>query len=107
MGRLGLAVGLTVLGLMVSGCSSYYVDAANYRQQRVVATDDPPPRARMVSSQSSRRAMAADVYETGTTGASDDIKPWPKVGTPEWERVQAQNDELERRARAATNSVCR
>jgi hypothetical protein len=107
MGRFGLAVGLTLLGLMVSGCSSYYVDAANYRQQRAVAADDPSPRGRVASSRASRRAMAADAYDVGTTGASDDIKPWPKQGTAEWDRMQAKNDEIERRARAATSNICR
>src|SRR5689334_21156371 len=108
LGRLvrsfGLIVGLTVLGLMVSGCSSYYVDAANYRQQRFVATDDPPPPARVASSRASHRVIAAHEHDVSTTGSSGDIKSWPKQGTPEWDRMQAQSDEMDRRARAATNS---
>ena len=108
VGRLALATGLTVLGLMVSGCSSYYVDAANYRQQRFVATDDPPPRARLASSRASHRVIAVDEYDVGTTGSSSgNLKSWPKQGTPEWDRMQAESDEFDRRARAATNSVCR
>jgi hypothetical protein len=91
---------------MVSGCSSYYVDAANYRQQRAVATDDPPQRAR-VAGRTSRTMAAGGDYDVGTTGSSSDIKPWPKQGTPEWDRMQAQSEEVERRARAATNSICR
>jgi hypothetical protein len=110
MTRLWVAIYLTLAGIAVSGCSGgYYVDAAQYRQQRHLAAADDPPRRARVASRSSRgmTARATAGRDDGTTGSASDIKPWPKQGTPEWERTKAQDAEGERRVKNAINSICR
>jgi len=113
MMRLLLPIGLTLAGLLASGCSGgYYVDATQYRQSRVAPADD-PPRARMSSRASRTRTARATTTQSDATigaaklGATTDARPLPKRGTPEWDQAQAREKEQEKRVNDAINSICR
>jgi len=109
MMRLLVPIGLTFAGLLASGCSGgYYVDAAQYRQARVATADDPTRRTRVVSSGvRTRTARTTITQNDGTVGEADQIRPWPRRGTPEWERTLAQEAQREKRVKDAINSICR
>jgi hypothetical protein len=54
-------------------------------------------------------ARAADdpVETTGTIPQSRALRPWPRVGTPEWFEIQRQDAEREQRVQEAIRNICR
>ena len=113
--RLPTAFWLIGAGIALSGCSNaYYVDLAQVRQQRLATAYEPAPAQRTrVSLRSSevppaRAEVAREQAESmSTERQTDDIKPWPKRGTPEFERAQVEDAERERRLQQVLNSICR
>ena len=105
--RLRIAICLVGVSPFVSGCAGgYYVDPADYVANRpVTATrigivaserDSAPPvqrsRTRLVEA-----ARPKAMGTAGTTSRGDELRPWPKRGTPELEKLQAEEAERERR----------
>jgi hypothetical protein len=113
MMRLLVPIALTLAGGLVSGCSGgYHVDAAQYRQSQVATADVQPRRTTVaapapVPAPLTRTVGAGLIQNDGTVGDATQIRPWPKRGTPEYERLQAQESEQEKRVKDAVNSICR
>jgi hypothetical protein len=106
-----LLVGSTLLGLVVSGCSNHQIDPARYRIYRPGLADGAAP---SVASQPSRVSAAPvsdrppDLSEsTGSVSVQREHRPWPRVGTPEWYELQAEEAEQEKRVQQAIASICR
>ena len=52
-------------------------------------------------------ATTARAYESGTAVNEVALTTSPRVGTPEWEREQAQNEREEKRVQSVIQSICR
>src|SRR3954453_23338250 len=83
---------------VISGCSrGYYVDSADFRAGRPV-TPERAAAPERTPAQVVRRSRAEPVATarqddseiTGTIGSSSEVAPWPKRGTPEFNRLQAE-----------------
>lgn len=113
MMRVCAPMGLALAGFILSGCSNWhYADVAQWRQAHPAAADQSSRRVRTSSpspqaTPSRVTAARGEVVTTGTVGESRPLKPWPKVGTPEWEQLQAEEAERERRVKEAVQSICR
>src|SRR5262245_42207355 len=113
MMRAWMPVGLVCAGLILSGCSNWhYVDLAQWRQTNAAAADQSSRHVKTSlgrpQASSPWAAAAQDAVEsTATVGKSRPLKPWPKVGTPEWDQLQAEEMERERRVKEAVQSICR
>jgi hypothetical protein len=105
---------------VISGCSfGYYVDPVDYLDKRPAASE------RVVSVERSRTARQPEAQpvaavpsgNSATTGAAatastpargDETKPWPKRGTPELEKLQAEEAERNRKIEQLLRTgVCR
>ncbi len=127
-----LAVGgLALAGLMLSACAGGpLVDRAELGQSRTGAVEAPArrvahaPRPRRESRQAQRPERArvagpadtafaseapAPVETTGSIGShrANQHRPMPFVGTPEWQQLQAEEAERERRIQRAMQNICR
>jgi len=111
--RLTVTIGFALASSILAGCSNRHViDLAELREHRLAARDDlseprktsPPQQQRMVSPPA---GSTGDPATTATIGRTREIRPWPKVGTPEWHQLQAEEAERERRITEAVNSICR
>ena len=114
MVRCFLALVLIAATLALGGCSGgYYVDLAQVRQQRVATLDDVPRRAtKPRPSKQARRAQAKAAPDDGGAAgaerdAGDSDKGWPEAGSPEAERLRAQEIEREKRIDTLLRSICR
>ena len=110
--RLTVTIGFALTSSILAGCSNRHViDLAELREHRLAARDDlseprkpSPPQQGMVSPPG---ISTGDPATTATIGRTREIRPWPKVGTPEWHQLQAEEAERERRILEAVNSICR
>ena len=114
--RCGVAICLLGVSAVVSGCAGgYYVDPADYvtnrpvRAQRIVASE----RDSALAVQRSRTrlveaARPKALGTAGTTGRGNELRPWPKRGTAEWDQLQAEEAAREQRIeRILRNGVCK
>jgi len=108
-----MPVGLTLVSLIISGCSQWrQVDLAQLRQSQAV-TAEKAARQVKVSSQSIQAksphatTVAERVETPGTVDQPTEMKPWPKIGTPEWQQLRAEQIEQDRRVKDAINNICR
>src|SRR5262247_2673048 len=112
MFRLTSTVWLLLANAVLVGCSNWHhVDLAQLRQQRLAAEEDRSHRTTRSSRPQQEAVTRAPVIpddpaSTGSIGPPRDIKPWPKVGTPEWHQLQAEEAERERRVQEAIQSIC-
>jgi hypothetical protein len=115
MPRFGVASGLVAASLAIGGCSSAHpvmtnrADTAQWRLYRP-GMEQPPRRVRTASRPSPRvlaRSAHAEVETTGTVAQGRAQRPWPRVGTPEWNELQAEDAERERRVQNAIRNICR
>jgi hypothetical protein len=70
----------------------------------------PPRRVKAASRRSApvvARAADDPVETTGTIPQSRALRPWPRVGTPEWFEIQRQDAEREQRVQEAIRNICR
>jgi hypothetical protein len=122
MVRLLVTVWLMLASALLSGCSSgQQPDWSQWREYRPAPGEESsPPIKRSSRSQQAASATAqaipvlGDPESTGTVGRTAgpsaqarDIRPWPKRGTPEWEQLQAEEAQSEKRVRDAIGSICR
>src|SRR5262245_55924537 len=113
MMRFCILMGLAFANLILFGCSNWHhVDLAQVRQSRPT-TAEPSRHVKASSMPVQAKSTQATVFESvgvasksGVSGESREIRPWPKVGTPEWEQLQAEEIERERRAKDALRSIC-
>ena len=115
-GRLCTPLGLVVATLIVGGCSNapfvatHSVDTSQWRLYRPGMGSAPPRRARTASRPSPSvlaRGASIEVEVTGTVAPSRAHRPWPRVGTPEWNEIQAEDAARERRVQEAIGNICR
>jgi hypothetical protein len=104
--RSGLAAVLIGTCAMLGGCSAgYYVNLAEI-PQRPTATERTPARAAV--RQTVRAVVpASDGEATGSIARAAAIRPWPKRGTAEWNQIQKDELEREKRITESLRSICR
>jgi len=110
--RSAAALCLVAAAVILSACSSgHYVNLDEYRQKHVAEVVE---RQSMRASRRPRpRAVATTPAEPettgsiGTVGRTRDIAPWPRRGTPEWDRLQTEEREREKRIEQVMHSICR
>ena|SRR5215475_14072464 len=125
MVRFCVPAGLMLAQLVLSGCSSrQQLDLTQWRDYREKTAEELPRPVKTSANPSrvrSAQAVAAhatdaqsEVESVGTVGRAAGpndgprhLRPWPKRGTAEFEQLQAEEIELENRAKAATQSICR
>src|SRR5262245_14178978 len=125
MVRFCVLAGLMLAHLALSACSNrQQLDLTQWREYRPTTAEElsrpvkasaNPPQVRSRQAMISRATDAeAEVESVGTvgrgTGTIDGpkhLRPWPKRGTPEYERLQAEEIEQENKVRAAIQSICR
>jgi hypothetical protein len=113
--RSATALCLVAAAVILSGCSGgHYVNLDEYRQKRVTTAGERPtmyashrPRPRGVATTIPTPAEPETTGSIGTVGRTRDIAPWPKRGTPEWDRLQAEEREREKRIEQVMHSICR
>jgi hypothetical protein len=91
---------------VISGCSrGYYVDPADFGARRPAVSEraaaperTPAQVVRRSRAEPVATARQDDSEITGTIGSSSSqVSPWPKRGTPEFNRLQAEEAERDRR----------
>jgi len=125
MARFCVLAGLMLAQLVFSACSSRqqldltqwrdYRGSSNEEVSRPIRTSAKPSRVRSAQAVAAHVTDAqSQVESAGTVGraagpndAPRHLRPWPKRGTAEFEQLQAEEIELENRAKAATQSICR
>jgi hypothetical protein len=101
--------------VILSGCSNgHYVNLDEYRGKRVATVVEqrsvhagPRLRPRAVTTATATPAEPETTGSIGTVGRTRDIAPWPRRGTPEWDRLQAEEREREKRIEQVMHSICR
>ena len=115
---IGSARVICLLGMsaVISGCSfGYYVDPADYLDkqpttlERVALADRAPAgTARRTEAQPVATAPSGSSATTGRPVRGDTMRPWPKRGTPELEKLQAEEAERNRKIEELLRTgVCR
>src|SRR5262245_51304639 len=114
--RIALVIILLGTVPVISGCSRvYYVDVADFRAGRPVMADravaperTPAQVVRRSRAEPVATARQDDSEITGTIGSSNsEVAPWPKRGTPEFNRLQAEEAARDRRIdQMLRNGIC-
>ena len=105
--RFGTALLLIGLGAGLCGCGSRYetLRAEAPQVQRVKHDVSPEPAVATQSVQPAAFTDAGDI--AGSIARSNDIRPWPKRGTPEFDQLQAEELAREQRIKEVLSSICR
>ena len=77
---------------------------AEVQQPQQVKHDVSPEHA-AATQRTQPAALTDDI--TGSIARSNEIRPWPKRGTPEFEQLQAEELARERRIKEVLSSICR
>jgi hypothetical protein len=96
--------------VLLSGCSNgHYVNLDDYRGKRVatVVEQHSVHASRRLRPRAATPAEPETTGSIGTVGRTRDVAPWPKRGTPEWDRLQAEEREREKRIEQVMHSICR
>ena len=103
--RFGAVLLLIGMGASLCGCASRHqsMRAEVQQPQQVKQNTSPDPAAATQRTQPA--ALADDI--TGSIARSNDIRPWPKRGTPEFEQLQADELAREQRIKEVLSSICR
>lgn len=110
MPRFYAPVGMILATLILGGCTNVHpVDTTQWRLYRPGMETEAPRRVKTASRPSPRvfAREADDEVQTTGTAQSPAHRPWPRVGTPEWQELQAEEAERERRVQEAIQSICR
>ena len=105
--RFGTALLLIGLAAGLCGCGSRYevLRAEAPQVQRVKDDVSPEPAVATQRAQPAAFTDAGDI--TGSIARSNDNRPWPKRGTPEFDQLQAEELAREQRIKEVLNSICR
>jgi hypothetical protein len=98
------------IGASLCGCASRHEAMRAEAQLRAEAQE--PQRVKQVSPEpvvATQRAQPAALTGdiTGSIARSNDIRPWPKRGTPEFDQLQAEELAREQRIKEVLSSICR
>jgi hypothetical protein len=103
--RFGNALLLIGMGASLYGCASRQVairaEIQQPRQREPEVSSEPAIATRVMQPE----AAAADI--TASIARPNDIRPWPKRGTPEWSKLQAEELAREQRIKEVMSSICR
>ena len=105
--RFDTAILLVGLGASLCGCGSRYaaLRAEAPQVQRVKHDVSLEPAIATQRVQPAALTDAGDI--TGSMGRSNDVRPWPKRGTPEFDQLQAEELAREQRIKEVLSSICR
>jgi hypothetical protein len=104
------------IGASLCGCASRHEAMRAEAQLRAEAQQradaQEPQRVKQVSPEpvvATQRAQPAALTGdiTGSIARSNDIRPWPKRGTPEFDQLQAEELAREQRIKEVLSSICR
>jgi hypothetical protein len=103
--RFGNALLLIGMGASLCGCAS--------RQVAIRAEIQQPQRGKhevssepAIATRTTQPAAPADDI-TASIARPQEIRPWPKRGTPEWNHLQAEELAREQRIKEIMSSICR
>lgn len=105
--RFGYALSLIGVGASLCGCASRHeaMRVEAQQLQRVEHDLSPEPAVATQRAQPAALTNAGDI--TGSIARSNDIRPWPKRGTPEFDQLQAEELAREQRIKEVLSSICR
>src|SRR5262245_37091899 len=96
MRHLSTAAALLAIGVVASACSNgYYVNLAEFRQRHATVVQQQRPAKRLPAHTVPATVSESQGKTTAATG--NELKPWPKRGTPEAEQLEAEEIEREQR----------
>ena len=102
--RFGTVLLLTGMGASLCGCASRHeVMRAEAQEPQRVKQVSPDPA--VATQRIQPAALTGDI--TGSIARSNDIRPWPKRGTPEFDQLQAEELAREQRIKEVLRSICR
>ncbi len=119
MPQFATPLGLILATIILFGCaSSTSVDTTQYRLYRPGMESEAPRRVGTAPRRPApvlARDAESEIPVTGTVarssaqppGQSTAHRPWPRVGTPEWQQLQTDDAERERRIQDALRNICR
>ena len=119
MCRFATWLGLILATVILSGCvSTRPVDTSQYRLYRPGMEAETPRRVAAAPRRPApvlARDADGEIPVTGTVAQSAAPsatqstvnRPWPRVGTPEWQQLEAEDAARERRIQDAINNICR
>ena len=105
--RFDTAFLLIGLGASLCGCGLRYeaLRGEAPQVQRLKHDVSPEPAVATQRIQPAALTNAGDI--TGSIARSNDIRPWPKRGTPEFDQLQAEELAREQRIKEVLSSICR
>jgi hypothetical protein len=105
--RFGDFLVLVGLGASLCGCASNHeaIRADTRQLQRVKHDAWPEPADPTPGAEAAGLTHADDI--TGSIARSNNIRPWPKRGTPEFDQLQAEEQAREQRIKEVLSSICR
>lgn len=123
MPRFATPIGLILATVVLCGCvSTRPVDTTQYRLYRPGMETEAPRRVGMAPRRPApvlARDAESEIPVTGTVaqsaaqpaaqsaGQSTTHRPWPRVGTPEWQQLQLDEAKREQRIQDAIRNICR
>jgi len=102
--RFGAVLLLIGMGASLCGCASRN-EAMRAEAQRPQRKHDVSPEPTVATQRTQPAAFTDDI--TGSIARSNDIRPWPKRGTPEFDQLQAEELAREQRIKEVLSSICR
>jgi hypothetical protein len=103
--RFGNALLLIGIGASLYGCASRQVAIRTESQQPQRGEHEVAPAPAIATRRIEPAAPADDV--TASIAPPNEIRPWPKRGTPEWNQLQAEELAREQRIKEVMSSICR
>ena|SRR3977135_3293680 len=93
------------VGASLCGCASRHEAMRAEVQQPQRVKNDVSPEPAVATQRTQPAALTGDI--TGSIARSNDIRPWPKRGTPEFDQLQAEELAREQRIKEVLRSICR
>jgi hypothetical protein len=103
--RFGNALLLIGMGASLCGCASRQGAIRAEVQQSQQGTHEVSPAPAMATRRTQPAAPTDDI--TASIARPNDIRPWPKRGTAEFDQLQAEELAREQRIKEVMSSICR
>jgi hypothetical protein len=104
--RFGNVLLLIGLGASLCGCGSRYEAVRAQVQQLQRVNHEPSPERPVATQRTQPAALTTAGDATGSIVRSNDSRPWPKRGTPEYDQLQAEEVAREQRIKEVLSSIC-
>jgi hypothetical protein len=102
--RFGTVLLLIGLGASLCGCASRH-EAMRAEVPQPQRVEQVSPEPAVATQRTQPAALTGDI--TGSIARSNDIRPWPKRGTSEFDQLQAEELAREQRIKEVLSSICR